>query len=253
MKKDKQKTVIITGGTKGIGSSIASTFHREGMNVFIGARKDNGYANKLGGRAYFIKMDVCNESDHIKLANTALKYTGRIDVYINCAGFSQWMPVEKINESFWNKMIDTNLKGTMWGCKTAAKYLSKNGCIINISSLAGKRGSTNNSVYCASKFGVAGLTQSLAKELGPKSIRVNAICPVYVETQGLLNALKDKSSPTKGKSIQSYFESFKKQQSALGRFPTGNEIAKTCLFLSSDGASAITGQSINVDCGVCPQ
>lgn len=247
------KSVVITGGSKGIGAAIAREFHKNGITVFIGARHDNGLAGQLGEGAFFVKMDVRKEMDHVRMVKAALKLTRRLDVYINCAGFSQWMPVERITGNFWNNMIDTNLKGTLWGCKAAAKYLSRNGCIINISSLAGRRGSVNNAVYCASKFGVTGLTQSLAKELGPRGIRVNAVCPVYVETDGLFKALEAKDAPAKGKNVRTYLRDFKKQQSALGRLPLGEDVAKTCLFLASEGALAVTGQSLNVDCGVSPQ
>ncbi len=247
------KTVIITGGTKGIGAAIAREFYKAGMHVIVGSRSDNGFPGKLGPRARYSKMDVTREIDHNKIAQTALKWTQRLDVYVNCAGFSQWKPAEKVDERFWDEMISVNLKGTFWGCKIAGKYLVKNGCIINVSSLAGKRGSTNNSVYCASKFGVSGLTQALAKEFGPRGVRVNAVCPVYVETQGLLKALTDENSPAQGKNIQRYLKEFAKTQSALGRLPTAEEVARVCLFLASDAASAITGQSLNVDCGVFPQ
>ena len=91
---------------------------------------------------------------------------------------------------FWGDLLDTNLKGYFWGCKIRKKKVMKSkGSIINISSLAGKRGSSNNSAYVASKFGVNGLTQSLAKELGPRNIRVNAVCPVLISTDGLIEAL----------------------------------------------------------------
>ncbi len=253
MKKDNIKTVIITGGSKGIGADIAREFYKEGWNVFIGARHDNGLAQELGEKAFFVRMDVQREKDHIKISEIAIKKTGNLNSYINCAGFSQWKAIENVTENFWNRMMDTNLKGVMWGCKTAAKYLSKKGSIINISSLAGRRGSANNSVYCASKFGVTGLTQSLAKELGVKGIRVTAICPVYVKTEGVLEALKDPISPAKGKNVQFYLKNFTKQQCALGKLPEGREVAKTCLFFASESASAITGQSLNVDCGVLPQ
>ena len=252
MKKSKNKTVIVTGGSKGIGASISEEFIKAGMNVIIGARHDNGLAKKLGNNAYFFNMDVKEENNHIKIIKEAIKLTGRIDVYINNAGFSKWVPIEEVKGDFWDDMINTNLKGTMWGCKAAAKFISKNGSIINISSLAGRRGSANNSVYCASKFGVIGLTQSLSKELGPKGIRVNALCPVYVETPGVLGALKDDSSPTKGKNVKSYFKDFINKQAVLGRLPEGKDIAQACLFLASENASAITGQSINIDCGVLP-
>ena len=150
-------------------------------------------------------------------------------------------------------MIDTNLKGTFWGCKAASEYLTSGGTIVNVSSLAGKRGSSNNSVYCASKFGVNGITQSLAKELGSRGIRVNAVCPVYIETPGLLLALENPDSPSKEKNTAKYLKDFSESNSAMGRLPVANEIADLCFYLASNSASAITGQCINVDCGVLPQ
>lgn len=255
MQKEKQisRTVIITGGSKGMGAAITRCFCENGNKVLVAARHDIGLAKEFEERARFQKMDVRKLEDHYNLIKIALKWTGRIDVYINCAGFSEWHPIHEIDEEFWNRMIDTNLKGTFWGCKAAAENLSEGGCIINISSIAGKRGSTNNSVYCASKFGVNGITQSLAKELGSRGIRVNAICPVYVETEGLTEALASKESPAKGNDVKNYLNEFAIENAALNRLPKAKEIAKVCYFLASDDATAITGQCINVDCGVFPQ
>jgi NAD(P)-dependent dehydrogenase (short-subunit alcohol dehydrogenase family) len=252
-KSDINRTVIISGGNRGIGEAITKAFWKEGYHVLMGARTDTKLTAQLGKEVRFQRTDVCLESDHRVLVKSAFEWTGRLDVFINCAGFSQWRPINEVDLDFWNKMIDTNLKGTFWGCKVAAESLSEGGCIINISSLAGKRGSANNSVYCASKFGVNGLTQALAKELGPKGIRVNAVCPVYVQTQGLMEALGDKRSPTQGMDIEFYLEKFAAENAALRRLPTGDEVARMCLFLASLEASAITGQCINVDCGVLPQ
>ncbi|MCK5606973.1 SDR family oxidoreductase [Candidatus Pacearchaeota archaeon] len=248
-----EKTVIITGGNRGIGEAITRLFYNNGWYVLIGSKNDTKLAEELGDRAQFKKTDVRRESDNYELVETAMKWTGRLDAYINCAGFSGWCPMEDVDNEFWNNMIDTNLKGTFLGCKAAAKNLQKNGSIINISSLAGKRGSANNSVYCASKFGVNGITQALAKELGPRGIRVNAVCPVYIKTDGLMGALDCDHSPTMGMDIDRYLNKFTSENAALKRLPTGEEIAKTCLFLASEDSSAITGQCINVDCGVLPQ
>jgi 3-oxoacyl-[acyl-carrier protein] reductase/meso-butanediol dehydrogenase/(S,S)-butanediol dehydrogenase/diacetyl reductase len=251
--KKTSKTVIVTGGNRGIGESIARAFCEQGCRVLVGARTDTGLTKKLGKRVHFCSIDVRREEDHMGLVKFAIDWTGRLDVYINCAGFSRWSPVEQVDDKFWDEMIDTNLKGTFWGCKAAARALKKGGCIINISSLAGKRGSANNSVYCASKFGVNGITQSLAKELGPKGIRVNAVCPVYVKTPGVIKALEEGSSPAQGKKVEVYLNKFIADNAALKRLPTGIEVARLCLFLTSDASSAITGQCINLDCGVNPQ
>ena len=130
--------------------------------------------------------------------------------------------------------------------------MKANSSIINISSLAGKRGSTNNSAYVASKFGVNGLTQSLAKEFGSRNIRVNAVCPVLISTQGLLKALNHDDAPGRG-DPKKFIKNFTKSNSALLRMPTALEVGQTCVYLASENASAITGQCINVDCGVLPQ
>jgi NAD(P)-dependent dehydrogenase (short-subunit alcohol dehydrogenase family) len=251
-KKDS-KTIIITGGSKGIGADISKKFSQEGWFVMIASRKPTHLAEEFEDNMRYTIMDVQKEEDHIRVVEETLKWTGRLDCYINCAGFSKWSPVEDVDELFWNKMIDTNLKGTFWGCKTASTHLSNNGSIVNISSLAGKRGSAYNSVYCASKFGVNAITQSLAKELGVKGIRVNAVCPVYVNTDGLFDALEESFAPPRGQKIANYLEAFAQQNSALLRLPEGKEVADLCFYLASSQASAITGQCINLDCGVLPQ
>ena len=185
----QDKTVVITGGTRGMGLSIAEAFSRAGAAVFVGARNSSSEFIDRIPDAVFVKTDVRIYSDMTALVDRAVESEGKLDIMINNAGVSIWRSLGKANEAFWHQIIDTNLKGCFWGCKAAAPKMKTGGVIINMASLAGKRGSKNNSVYCASKFGVVGLTQALAKELGPKGIRVNSICPVYVKTSELLNNL----------------------------------------------------------------
>lgn len=245
------KTVIITGGNKGIGWSITEAFLQDGYEVIVGSRSGN-VANVQDSNLHFIEMDVRIEEGHVKLVKKALDKTGRLDCYVNNSGISDWCPIENIDEAFFNKLIETNLKGAFWGCKSAVAALIENGSIINISSIAGKRGSSNNTVYCASKFGMNGLTQALAKEVGSKGIRVNAICPVLIKTDGLVEALEGAFAPAKG-NVDQFLSDFTDTQTALDRLPTGQEVGQFCLYLASEKASAITGQCINVDCGVLPQ
>jgi NAD(P)-dependent dehydrogenase (short-subunit alcohol dehydrogenase family) len=221
--------------------------------VVIGSRSDSGLAAELGDRALFHSVDTRRPQELATLVQAALDWTGRLDVMINNAGYSGWKPIADVDEKFCDLMIDTNLKGGLFGCKEASKFLQQGGSIINISSLAGKRGSANNSVYCASKFAVNGITQALGKELGARGIRVNAVCPVYVETEGLLEALEDSTAPPKGVEVATYLKDFAAANSALGTLPSGADVGRTCLFLASENASAITGQCLNVDCGVLPQ
>jgi NAD(P)-dependent dehydrogenase (short-subunit alcohol dehydrogenase family) len=247
------RTVIITGGGRGMGAAISRAFLAQGDVVAIAGRTDNGFAASLGDRARFFETDVRRIQALGDLISRVIDWTGRIDVLVNNAGVSAWRRLGDIDEGFWQDMIDTNLKSVLFASQAAARHLPTGGSIINISSLAGKRGSANNSVYCAAKFGVNGITQSLAKELGPRGIRVNAVCPVYVTTAGLNEALEAPESPAGGQNVESYLAGFAAAQSALGVLPTAEQVASAVWFLSSPAAGAITGQCINVDCGVLPQ
>ena len=246
------RTVIITGGSKGIGWGLVQTFASNGYKVVSGSRSFiNEVPKQIAANIKQIEIDVKNKGDHIKLVKTALEWTGRLDCYINNAGYSEWRDLQSIDDPFLTDIFQTNLFGYFWGAQAAMTAMTDGGSILNISSLAAKRGTSNNSAYSATKFGVTGLTQSLCKELGPKGIRVNAVCPVLVETPGLITALNSDKSPAALDSSK-FLNDFAKSQSALGRLPTINEVAELCLFLSSEKASGITGQSINIDCGVLP-
>ncbi|MFC2117190.1 SDR family NAD(P)-dependent oxidoreductase [Bacteroidota bacterium] len=247
-----KKSVVITGGNRGIGLSITEAFVNAGYFVVVGARQQSDMEERFGKKVTFIPSDVKDESAHLKLVDAAIAKTGKLDCYINNAGFSEWRPIEKIDEKFLDDMIGTNLKGAFWGCKAASKVMENGSSIINISSIAGKRGSTNNSAYCASKFGMNGLTQSIAKEIGSRKIRVNALCPVLITTNGLIEALKSQYAPAKG-DPENFIFNFAQNNAALKRLPSSDEVAAMCLFLASEASSAITGQCINVDCGVLPQ
>ena len=246
------RTVVITGGSKGIGWEIAQTFARDGYKVISGSRTTReDLPPDVSKNIKQLVVDVKNREDHLRLVEAAIEWGDKLDCYINNAGFSEWRSIDAIDNNFLANIFETNLFGYFWGSQAAATALREGGSILNISSLAAKRGTLNNSAYSASKFGVTGLTQSLSKELGPKGIRVNAVCPVLIETPGLMIALDAKYSPV-DKNISSFLENFAQNQSALGRLPTASEVAQLCLFLASEKASGITGQSINIDCGVLP-
>ena len=251
MSQGKRRAVAITGGTLGIGRAIANMFHNQGNDVAVCSRSPRDPS--LPGDIVHYRIDVRRQEELHRFVATILEKFGSLDVFVNCAGNSRWRAIEDIDEDFAKEIIETNLLGTLWGCAAAASAMKDGGCIVNVSSLAGKRGSTNNSAYCAAKFAVNGITQSLAKELGPRGIRVNAVCPVYVETDGILSALAEPASPAQGHPVQAYLASFVAAQCALGRLPTVEEVAEVVYFLASPAASAITGQCINVDCGTLPQ
>ena len=246
-----RRVVVVTGGTRGIGRATAELFHRRGDAVAICSRSARD--RSLPRDMIHARVDVRRREALRRFMDQVRTRHGRLDILINCAGVSRWRPIEAIDEAMAAEVIETSVLGTLWGCAAASVAMSRGGCIVNVSSLAGKRGSANNSAYCAAKFAVNGITQSLAKELGARGIRVNAVCPVYVDTGQLRDALAEPSAPPSGAPVDSYLAAFAASQTALGRLPTVQEVAEAIYFLASPSASAITGQCLNVDCGTLPQ
>lgn len=251
MSARKRTVVAITGGTRGIGLAIAEIFLSRDYAVAVCSR--SARSPSLPSDILHCRVDVRRREKQLEFVKTVVKHFGALDVFVNCAGSSRWRPVRELDEAFVEEIVGTSLLGTLWGSAAAASVMKSGGSIINVSSLAGKRGSINNSAYCAAKFAVNGITQALAKELGPEGIRVNAVCPVYIETEEIVSALKEPSSPARGASVEAYLADFAASQTALGRLPSGREVAEIVFFLASPAASAITGQCLNVDCGAFPQ
>ena len=244
--------VAVTGGTRGIGQAVVELCRKRGHSIAVCSRtpEDPG----LSSEVLHFRGDVRRREQMARFVQAVMDRYGRLDAFVNCAGVSRWRSLERIDEAFSSELIETNVLGTLWGCAAAASVMKQGGAIVNLSSLAGKRGSANNSAYCAAKFAVNGITQSLAKELGTRGIRVNAVCPVYVRTEQILKALSEPHSPAQGQGgVERYLEQFAATQTALGRLPTAEEVAEVALFLAGPAASAITGQCINVDCGTLPQ
>ena len=251
MSASKPRVVAVTGGTRGIGRSIAELFLERGAAVAVCARSPGDVS--LPGEIFYASVDVRDRPAVQQFAQAVCDRFGSLDVFVNCAGVSRWRTIEHIDEPFIEDIIGTSVLGTLWGCAAAARALTHGGCIVNVSSLAGKRGSANNSAYCAAKFAVNGMTQALAKELGPRGIRVNAVCPVYVPTEHIRTALVEPDAPAHGQGVEAYWTSFAATQTALGRLPSATEVAEAVHFLASASASGITGQCLNVDCGTLPQ
>ena len=251
--KNNNKTVVITGGTKGIGAGISKIYIENNYNVAIISRNKNALDYDLGENVKHFQFDLTNISKINILVKEIYEWTGRIDILINNVGLSVWMPIEKITEAFVDNMFNTNIKSMLFLTKYISPYLENGSSIVNISSIAGKRGTANNSIYCATKFAMNGITQSLAKELGIRGVRVNSICPVLINTEGLIDAFKKEYSPAYSLGANDFMMNFALKESALKRLPSIKEVADFCYFLSSDSSSAITGQNINIDCGVFPQ
>jgi NAD(P)-dependent dehydrogenase (short-subunit alcohol dehydrogenase family) len=245
------KTMVITGGSKGLGAAISEKFLQMGWRVFSGSRTCGNHDLTLYSEFYYHPTDVRNRESVREFLKFSSQGQRKIDCFVNNSGFSEWKALEDIEEEFLRNILETNLMGYFWGAQAAAEHLAPSGSIINISSLAARRGTPNNSAYVASKFGVAGLTQSLAKELGPKEIRVNAVCPVLVKTPGLMEALAQTNSPASD-SPEDFMREFAENQTALGFLPLASDVANLCFFLAGSDARAITGQSISVDAGVFP-
>jgi len=143
------RAAVVTGGGRGIGASITRAFHEAGYRVVILSRRDSGLAAELGSRAIHMTCDVTRRSQLEDAMARVAGWAGGLDVLVNNAGVSGWRPIEAIDETFWREMVDTNLTGVLFACQAALPHLRSGSAIVNVSSLAGKRGSANNSAYCA--------------------------------------------------------------------------------------------------------
>jgi NAD(P)-dependent dehydrogenase (short-subunit alcohol dehydrogenase family) len=244
------KTVVVTGSSTGIGFEIAKKYLDQNYKVYTISRRN---INSISKNHMHIQGDLSKWSNCQNLSNKIKNEIDSLDVLVNNVGKSEWRSINKIDEAFFNAMITLNVASYVSITNGLFSLLKPGSSIVNISSMAGKRGTSNNSIYCATKFAINGLTQSWAKEFGSKGIRVNAICPVLIRSEGLDEALVQSESPAEFVGIQEFLDDFKKSQSALGRLPTAEDVANFCYFLSSESAQSISGQCINLDCGVFPQ
>lgn len=242
----KGKTVLITGGTRGIGEAIVKKFAVLGANIVINYISSKEKAEKLvqeikelGGDCIAIQADVSNFDSSQNLVEESIKHFGKVDVLINNSGITKDNLMLRMTEDDFDRVIDVNLKGTWNMCKNMTRHFMKNraGSIINITSVVGLIGNPGQANYVASKAGVIGLTKSLAKEFGSRNITVNAIAPGFIETEMTDNL------PEEVKEVY-------KKQIPLNRFGKTEDIANLCAFLASEEASYITGQIISVNGGM---
>ena len=247
MKLLEGKTAIVTGAARGIGEAIALKFAEHGANVAFtyvsdsSAEKAAAVEEKLkalGVKAKSYKSNAGDFSQCEAFVNEVLKEFGKLDICVNNAGISKDNLLLRMSPEQWDEVIKVNLNSVFYMTKQVIRPMmkAKNGAIINMSSIIGEMGNAGQGSYAASKAGIIGFTKSVAKELGSRNIRCNAIAPGFVETD-MTSYLKE------GDAGEKY-----KANIPLGRFASGEEIANTALFLASDMGAYITGQTISV-CG----
>lgn len=239
----QDKVAIVTGAGQGIGRGIAIAMVKEGCQVAV---SDVNYDNclkvvseieALGGKAVAIKCDVSKKSDVDNLIAGAVEKFGHLDIMVNNAGIYPFVPFLDMTEENWDKVININLKSMFLCSQAAAKQMLSGGKIVNISSIAGFVGFSGLAHYCASKGGVNGMIRPLAMELAAKKINVNNVAPGAIETPG---ATGGSSEEVKKQTITAI---------PWGRMGQPEDIANAVIFLASDKADYITGQTLVVDGG----
>lgn len=242
----KNKNVIITGATRGIGKAIALKLAGNGANIVMGYRSSDDEANlvkneleSLGVKVIVAKGDVSDSKYAKTLVDLCKNELGKVDILVNNAGITKDGLIMRMSEDDFSSVIDVNLNGTFNCAKEASIVMLKqrSGKIINLSSVVGITGNAGQVNYSASKAGVIGLTKSLAKELGGRGITVNAIAPGFIETD-MTAVLSDDLKDLVKKNIP------------LKKLGTSEDVANLVAFLASENANYITGQVINVDGGM---
>lgn len=245
----KDTITIVTGGATGIGRAIAQAFGREGATVLIldkqevEGRKTAGEIKAKGGKAEGITLDATKVEEVKKAIAEIIAGWGRIDILVNNIGWSENIAFLETDESLWRKVIDLNLLVPMNFCRWVLPHMveRKSGRIINIASIGGRQPRPNAVAYGAAKAGVISMTKSLAQSMAQHNIRINAVAPGPIET-ALAKEMR-KANP------EGYAAILK--QAAMGRMGEPEEIARAVLFLTSEEAAFITGQTLNVDGGNC--
>lgn len=254
MSEFKNQSVIITGGSGGMGYCIAEEFLKQGALVYladINEERLEKAVSDLGkfGKVDYVVTDVTKIDTIENMIAEVVKRAGKIDIVVNTAGLWVEGDSDKMTEEEWDRVVNVNLKGTFFVCSRAIPELEKTGgCIVNISSDAGIGGNPGNCIYNASKGGVTLITKSLGLELAPRGIRVNAIAPADVETPMLVG----QAEVYGGGDVEGYYWNLLKKypQGEKAKFIQPSEIAQCVLFLASKKVESITATTLSIDCGL---
>lgn len=254
MSEFKGQSVIITGGSGGMGLSIAEAFLKEGALVYLADLNEERLKKAVEdlnqyGEVDYVVTDVTKIDTIENMIQEVAKRSGKIDVVVNTAGLWVEGDSDKMTEEEWDRVVNVNLKGTFFVCSRAIPELEKTGgCIVNISSDAGIGGNPGNCIYNASKGGVTLITKSLGLELAPRGIRVNAVAPADVETPMLVG----QAEVYGGGDVEGYYWNLlrKYPQGEKAKFIQPSEIAACVLFLASKKVDSITATTLSIDCGL---
>lgn len=269
------KVALVTGagGKNGIGRAIATRLAKEGADIAVNDITEHPYAaddtewrglpdvvseiEAMGREVMSVVADVSDAKQVTEMVDRIVSHFGKIDILVNNAGTKAGkdrVPVVDLAEEDWDRVQDVNVKGVFLCCQAVARHLIKQGTggkIINLSSITGKQGSAKYAAYCASKFAVIGLTQSLAHELASYQVNVNAICPSLVDTERVAH-LAEAMMPDDLSAEEQRSEFSRRSESIvpLGRLAKGGDIANMAAFLASEESSYMTGLSITVSGGL---
>jgi 3-oxoacyl-[acyl-carrier protein] reductase len=246
-KKLEGKVAVVTGASKGIGAEIARRLAAEGAAVVVNYASSRDGADKVvaditakGGRAVAVKGDVSKAAEVQGIIDAAVKSYGRLDVLVNNSGVYEFAPIEAVTEESFHRQFNINVLGLLLTTQAAVKHLKAGGAVINIGSVVARITPPNTAVYSGTKGAVDAITGVLAKELGPRKIRVNALNPGMVETEGAINIGV----------IGSEWEKETVKQTPLGRGGKVGDIASVAVFLASDDSGWMTGEHLIASGGV---
>ncbi|MEX3785077.1 glucose 1-dehydrogenase [Paraburkholderia sp. BR14374] len=241
MSKLTGKVAVVTGASKGIGAAIAKALAAQGASVVVNYASSRAGADKVvaditaaGGKAVAVGGDVSKAADAKGIIDAAIETYGRLDVLVNNSGVYEFAALEEITEAHFHKHFDVNVLGLLLVTQAAAKHLGEGGSIVNVSSVVTRITPATTAVYTATKGAVDAITGVLAKELGPRKIRVNSVNPGVVETEG---------AHTAGV-MGSEFETWAISTTPLGRIGQPDDIADVVTFLASDDSRWMTGESL---------